>query len=99
MVQRYETLSRHTIRLSPNTYLLTDKLNQQYCSFFYLNISILHQRITSISRAGYQPQNFNFLPLTSRIGMFRDIIINQILLDFITIKPKSLFKLEDFGIY
>ena len=31
--------------------------------------------------------------------MFRDIIVNQVLLDFITIKPKSLFQLEDFGIY
>ena len=31
--------------------------------------------------------------------MFRDIIVNQVLLDFITIKPKSLFQLEDLGIY
>lgn len=31
--------------------------------------------------------------------MFRDIIVNQVLLDFSTIKTESLFQLEDLGIY
>ena len=31
--------------------------------------------------------------------MIRDIIVNQVLLDFSTIKTESLFQLEDFGIY
>ena len=31
--------------------------------------------------------------------MIRDIIVNQVLLDFSTIKTEPLFQLEDFGIY
>ena len=37
--------------------------------------------------------------LPPRIGMIRDIIVNQVLLDFSTIKTEPLFQLEDFGIY
>ena len=31
--------------------------------------------------------------------MIRDIIVNQVLLDFSTIKTEPFFQLEDFGIY